>query len=195
MADPVFEKHALHVEFIAIAATIILTFFNYAASPLFAPSLFMDIEKVYGKDGPSRSYIKFKNGTAVLIFSIISLVLVGVNAFSRNVIENLKNNYKQHDKTIELGVEFVPLGLNTLSLLLAIISFFQLINEKYVFVRVPAYLIIVTLIMAVAVRVGYCVSVKKILTKEVIQNKLGKSNAEPQQNTPSSNENVNIEVV
>jgi len=157
------------IPFISISHKVIEdNFFN--ETDIYAVGEMIQKDKV---SNVNLSYVKFKSGKWVLFFVIVSALFVSLNTFAKNVVENLKNNNKNYAKTIDAVVELVPLIFIAISFLLTVISGFTL-PSKYRSLTVGYYLLLLSLIVILAVRVYYLYKIRKlnedIKVKEISKN-------------------------
>jgi len=110
----------------------------------------------------TKSYNKFSSGICVLIFVLFSVIIVGVNTFAKNAVENFKNENKSNAKTIETIIDLVPFVFTFFSFLLTLITAFS-IFDKFIKVNVGFVFLLIALIVALAVRGIYLFMIKDYL--------------------------------
>ncbi|OUM58999.1 hypothetical protein PIROE2DRAFT_64051 [Piromyces sp. E2] len=138
----------------------------------------------------SASYIHDSKGVCILIFSILSAVIVGINTFGKTAVENFKNDNKSNAKIIQIFIEVIPLVFTFISLILFLVTAMDLSNipEMYrdiISYAVGFYFLLVALVLAIVLRI-----------LQIISNKVFSSdNKEATPATqPAANESVTVQV-
>jgi len=160
MANEMLRKFAGIIELLAYLLVIISVFLPYV-------SVDLGNNRYFGSLSESANYINTyaTSGVCVLIFCIISTIFVAVNTFTRNVIENLKNDNKNSAKTIDVMAELIPFIFTFISFILIIVNaneastdvekanlFLNIVN-----LGIGFYLLLIGIIVALAVRILYII--------------------------------------
>jgi len=167
MADfrQVLLKYGGYVELVAYVVSIISVFLPFIIES-------MDYDYDFGSKSSSfKKSISFLGlssiGILILILIIISAILVALNNFAKNVIDNLKNKY-DNKKIVDVTVETIPLIFTFISVVVAFLIENHYLNRYFIYLSscgVGAYLFFIAMIIAMIVRIAYLIVVKEYFGK------------------------------
>jgi len=153
-------KYGGYVELVAYAISIISVFL-----PFIVDSMDYDSKKSSSFKQSSSLIGKSNAGILVLILIIISAIIVALNTFAKNVIDNLRNKVN-NKKIVNVSVEIIPLIFTIISIVVALIIENHYLNRYFIYSSscgFGAYLFFIAMIIALVVRITFLIMIKKYL--------------------------------
>ena len=152
-----FWNYGRYIELLAYILAIISVFLPFLQGTLDNWHS-VQIRGTLYRDTISISYIRYKPGICIFIFTIISIILVLLALFARGLNRKLRNKFVGKTNIIDAIIELLPLHFTLNSLILSFISASDVDGIRpagNVSIGAGYYLLLIALIIAAIVRIIY----------------------------------------